>query len=648
MKTPQFSKKESSLQKPVQSKGKHIFVYIRRSTRNKQELSLQRQDDNAKETILQAWYDPNEVEYYIESMTAYNGVKVENGIVSRRRTEFTRMLSDIDNSPIPVVLLTYEDSRLSRNDPDTAEILARLFWEYEKNKRNIEKIVFNGGEIWDGKSDKWTVKQRLLDRYKESDTIWKRSSKATLRELRRGRYILSTPVGINRLKWETKEEKAIWIITGLEINEKMPFILRAWEMKADWKSKIEINRYLAKNSIKIWNTFEQYFKTYVYMGYYPDPETGELLKMKFAQWKAPIPEKLWYEVQETLWVRRVSKYGDKQKDDIISYLMKWEQDTKKAYSFTAEYPKWKYISFKSNALGGFNKSEIKTIQECLPQIIWKLSDIFYHLSWADLLIERNRMAKKNEIRMVNGLCVISIPKTKKEIELERLNKKERLLCGDILWNEKKELEKDYAEIESRPMGWPEYLKKRKLDIRKREIESIEEAKKRAEKSIKDSLRTLWNKESFIEQEEKELELEKFQKIKEEKEKEKSEIPLKYAKLNYPADIAQMAISEIDREITSIDLEITKLSESTDIEQFLDRIPEVLIKIFELCRKVLSSKEIKDMKDEIYKLIEITTFELSVSTKKELTVKLFEGLEDVLKLKNKIWLPELDSNQWPTG
>lgn len=34
------------------------------------------------------------------------------------------MLNDIDKSSLPVTILTYEDSRLSRNDPDTNEILA--------------------------------------------------------------------------------------------------------------------------------------------------------------------------------------------------------------------------------------------------------------------------------------------------------------------------------------------------------------------------------------------------------------------------------------------------------------------------------------------------------------------------------------------
>lgn len=106
---------------------KSIFVYIRRSTTNKQELSLQRQEDDARETIRKNGYDTNEVEYYIESRSAYDGVKEKNGIFTRKRTEFTRMLADIDKTKELITILAYEPSRLSRNQVDEMEITERLF-----------------------------------------------------------------------------------------------------------------------------------------------------------------------------------------------------------------------------------------------------------------------------------------------------------------------------------------------------------------------------------------------------------------------------------------------------------------------------------------------------------------------------------------
>ena len=143
--------KPSSIRTPLQSttkSGKNIFVYIRRSTTNKQELSLQKQEDNARETLERNGFHENDVEYYIESKTAFNKVRVDDGKVIERRKEFDRMLKDIDSSSEPVTILTYEHSRLSRNDYDNQAILDRLFNEYkDRTKGSIEKIMFNDGEI---------------------------------------------------------------------------------------------------------------------------------------------------------------------------------------------------------------------------------------------------------------------------------------------------------------------------------------------------------------------------------------------------------------------------------------------------------------------------------------------------------------------
>ena len=657
MKTPQAWKAKPSLfskkKENIISDWKHIFVYIRRSTTNKQELSLQRQDDNAKETIIQAGFNPNDVEYYIESKSAYAWVKVKDGNVMRRRTEFTRMLWDIDRSPVPIILLTYEDSRLSRNDPDTNEILARLFWEYEKDKCNIDKIIFNGGEIWTGKSNKGDIKQRLLDRYKESLKISERSHKANLRELRNQRYILSTPVWINRLSESEKGENFKWLVT----NEKMPIILKAWEMKSEYKSKREIDNYLKKYWIELWDTHEKYFRKHIYMGYHVDPENWELLPMKFASWKAPIPEKLWYKVQETLWVRRVSKYWDKQEWDILSYLLKWEEDIKKSRSFSVEYPKWKYRSYKSNAYWGFNKSETKIIKEFLPQIIWKIADLFYGLSELHKNIDSERLAKWSEVRLSNWKVSIFVKKNKKELLSENQERRKDLLLINSITEEEVKIK---TELQNSPLWIQDIWEVKEgeifnsilkslntdnfgkaLDLRRRMnyIETIKDWRITAEEQLKASLTTLGNKQSFKEKDERIVELQKLQKEKIKKEQQRDSTPMELAALRYPYEYVEKVVSWIDQDIKELDKNIERLSQNSSIEEFLDKIPEVITKIFELCSKALSNQEISAIKDEVIKLVEITTFELSVSTKKELKVKLFEGLEDVLKLKNKEWLPK---------
>lgn len=251
--------KPSSIRTPLQSttkSGKNIFVYIRRSTTNKQELSLQKQEDNARETLERNGFHENDVEYYIESKTAFNKVQVNDGKVVKRRKEFDRMLKDIDKSTESVTILTYEHSRLSRNDYDDQAILDRLFNEYhDPTKGSIAKIMFNNGEIWDRKTRPGYVKDALNRSYTESETIGYRAQTGMVRQLKNGRYILKTPLGIDRLK---NGEQA------LKINEKMPFIKKAWEMKADLASNREITEYLSEHDIEINTGLSTLFQTLIY------------------------------------------------------------------------------------------------------------------------------------------------------------------------------------------------------------------------------------------------------------------------------------------------------------------------------------------------------------------------------------------------
>lgn len=708
------------IKQPLQSvtkTGKPIFVYIRRSTTNKQELSIQRQEDNARETIEQAWFNPDEVEYYIESMTAYNGVKVKNWVVKRRRIEFTRMLHDIDSSPLPVTLLTYEDSRLSRNDPDTNEILARLFWEYEPEKKNLEKIIFNGGEVWTDKSNKWDVKQRLLDRYKESLKISERSSKATLRELRKWRYILSTPVGIDRLKSGE---------SFLVLNEDMPYVKKAWEMRADGVDKKTIVKFLSKQSIKIGDTFEQYFQTLIYTWNWIDPESGELIPQFFEWWKGnwPISMDLFNRVQKTLIKntgrKAVSKWWEKQGNHLFENLLKWEDDELWVKKFTVDFktkPNGKvYLSFKSNANWWFNKTEIKIIKVIfdffereLDKLIIKFykdiainRDLKIEELWKEKLFQIESLSGKlnsdSIIKDIGEFLSKNEPEVRREIIewlwkftiwLNWINEQNKILSQEnqnqldtywkinkLLWfvmteDEKKKFGDDMTElwtiffiyqrsvfleyiIESPDLLFDSIKKEAFLE----EYESYKEDRVlfeelmprlfyrvMREKSFmifSEMVRSKWKVEDISNiQHDREIEKERLKKRKDEKETENKDRRLKLIDL-----LSRWAITDEDfllakeqmvRDMENLEASITWLSESTDIEDFLHRLPEILSKIFELSSKTLSEADSRGVKDDFFKLIELTIFELSISTKKELQVKLFEGLEDVLKLKNNVWL-----------
>ena len=86
--------------------------------------------------------------------------------------------------------------------------------------------------------------------------------------------------------------------------------------------------------------------------------------------------------------------------------------------------------------------------------------------------------------------------------------------------------------------------------------------------------------------------------------------------------------DTEKEIREIESQIDSLSESTNMEEYLDRLPEILQNLHELSSRVLTEAEYGDMRNDIKQLIEIVSHELILSDKKELKVKLFEGIESI--------------------
>jgi flagellin-specific chaperone FliS len=88
-----------------------------------------------------------------------------------------------------------------------------------------------------------------------------------------------------------------------------------------------------------------------------------------------------------------------------------------------------------------------------------------------------------------------------------------------------------------------------------------------------------------------------------------------------------AVESKKTEIKTIENKIQILSQSGEIEHFIDVLPDILAKTFELSQKAIMDQDFEQSREDIMKLIEITTFELTVNTKKELRIKLFDWLED---------------------
>lgn len=622
--------KPSSIRTPLQSttkSGKNIFVYIRRSTTNKQELSLQKQEDNARETLERNGFHENDVEYYIESKTAFNKVRVDDGKVIERRKEFERMLKDIDNSSEPVTILTYEHSRLSRNDYDSQAILDRLFNEYkDRTKGSIEKIMFNDGEIWDKDTKDSNVKHALLRAYTESETIGYRAQTGMMRQLKNGRYILKTPLGIDRIK---NGEQA------LKINEKMPFIKKAWEMKADLASNREITEYLKEHDIEINTGLSTLFQTLIYAWFWIDPETWELVEQKFVWWKPPISWELYQKVQEALKKSTEKnshsfKYGSKQEWGVIAKLLKWEEDNDKRFSM--EKAKWKYASYKSNAFWGFNMSERKILMAFCSGPLLEITRMYLKI-----------VMDAKQAFLSQYFQVLSTKLQKISDEAEKKIPKERLQEIKEYLDQEGNSSKSFAEIsqdlkcsDEDSVSFDEM--QLKADEIMDQLNSI--SKKQAKELIKQLILKHTLKDYESDKIKKQNQIKKLEREIEEKERDIRDA-LKNAVFDIRIDreILNEAVQDKKNEINIIKGKIEDLSQETEIEWFIDALPDILVKTFELAEKAFTDQDFEQSREDIMKLIEITTFELTINTKKELRIKLFDWLASFEKVDFRLWLAQ---------
>lgn len=95
------------------------------------------------------------------------------------------------------------------------------------------------------------------------------------------------------------------------------------------------------------------------------------------------------------------------------------------------------------------------------------------------------------------------------------------------------------------------------------------------------------------------------------------------------EIYAEAVVDVEKDIKLIDEQINELSEGSDMEMYLRRLPKVLTETFELMGNMLHEAKNTDKRDDLFKLVELTTFELTVNNKKELKVKLFDVLDSLI-------------------
>ena len=578
------------LQKTTKS-GRTIFAYMRRSTTKKEQASsLPQQEEMIEYIANELWIDIENIKPYIESKSWYE---------NRKRPEWNKMLGVIDSLKEPCIILCRDTSRLSRNPKDNLAIADRMFCD--NDFKNIWQKIWNiyfldGMKVveWNEKTEKKYVADTLHQNYTDSIENKSKCIWGVLSKLNMWEFPYCPPHWLSRvnkdgLKRMSRSEK-----TTLMQDGEMPFIYHAFEMKAKWRTAKEICQYLKQyGNIHISGKVlvETLFANTVYKWVYTEKTTGTLFdKIKFWEGKPPIDPALWERANANI-NKRGYGFGEWQAEHIAQWILKHESG-KSLYMYKA---KGKYNAYQTEIKGenGKRKSiwimESKLVKEFLNKAIPKISLIYY------LICEDTKKdIAKASIEMM------------KEVILE--------------WKEWQKQENKQEAIEER-------------------IVVSEDTKKEA---IEMASNMLWNLLFNTSTERfgsilnidhtargiKEVSIKEFEQQKKKLQEEKMCIDKKALRLWYGADVANEMKQDVENEIQDIETQIELLSESSNIEEYLYRMPEILLDLHELSSRVLSEADYEGMRNDIKQLIEITSHELILNNKKELKIKLSDVLESL--------------------
>lgn len=704
-------KKKQSLSKDEGT----IFAYLRRSTKKEEQRdSKEKQNDCIDIMARDLWIEIEDIRIFEDDFTWFK-ITTRNGTPVTKRPWYKALMEEIDKCKKPCILLVYDVSRLARNIPDGTIICEKLWLHGNINKRRIEYIRFYDGTQWDNKTQEKDIYSAFLEANSYSSALAKKKQDSNIASLIRG----IMPKTIKAPPWLINTDK------GMKENEYMPHIRKAFEMKAEWRLEKEISKYLSLYgiNIKTWNLMTLLWSKTQYIWEYTHPKTWEVFEnLKFTSWNTAISRDLWDRTHKRIG-KKAGGYGEWQQGDIIRELLKWGHDKDKAFS--VELKKGKFKSYKSNAYGGFNRTELKILKEFLRTIPEKIVDLYIELEksfyaseyykekYQDRLNELGKIEppKEHAVKLQDRLASMSqtdreyweeilerhnlISKritalrfgkeetaydalTGEEIEEEIINyiKEETLYIYGKEGSIAKKLTEALLRWEDIEYPMTAEMKKREktmiLKIRKaqktkkfqdysRELEeweikvlemfgdhNTEEWKNTRiserniyttqRKEVADIFAKYLQEISWVGKEEKEWRENQGKSLENDIKKKSQSVKTKHSKLidlftswditKEDFDIGKEKMEEEKKEIETLEKELESISGSSDIEEFFNRLPDILWKTFELSSKVLSNAEIQGMKADILKLMEICTFELEINTKKELKIKLFEGLEDL--------------------
>lgn len=578
-----------------------IFAYLRRSTsKTEQSESLIQQEDGIDSIVKKLWFEKENIMYFAETYS---------GFENKKRKKWWEMIKEIDRAKEPCILITRDLSRLSRNPTDSLEIMNRLYGD-NKNKRKIDKIIYLDYEMTKEitkEFDKEELHKKLSAWYYDSLDTRRKSIWWIILKLEKGEFPYRAPKGLDN-----------YVVTWKRIlkqNDKMPFVVRAFEMKAEWKNHKEISKYLLKyGDIKLSDRelSDRLFKNTVYIGEYTEKNTGLYFNsICFFEWKAPINLVLWEKVQKSLW-RKISQYWEWQYWDILAGKLRTENGKRMSkYLAKGKYPNYK------NTIEKIHISEKVILRSFVEHItIWLRNAITEHESNAYIVTDNKKAnAIFEDLFLIKWVTVEEKEQKALLYNTGKISEEEYM----SIWKVKPDTKENRYAICSR---YKMVLKESWL-IQECEGEFINFHQKMTFAYIKLGLLQKYKDQNLNEIKFNANKIADLITKKEDIENEIISFSRSAIKMGYSKDLTEKAIITMQNDIKRIENDIQIYSENSDTEKYLKRLPEVLWKIFELMEQALFKEDLIGIEDDLLKLIDLTTFELTVNEKKELKIKLFD-------------------------
>ncbi len=619
------------------SKDTSIFAYLRRSTnKEEQRESLIQQEDGIGSIVKRLKFEKEKVRVFGETFS---------GFENKKRKEWTKMIEEINKEKSPCILLTRDLSRLSRNPTDTQTIMNMLYWD-NKQRQTIEKIIYinmEGTEEITKETDKEEVHKKFSAGYYDSLDTRRKSIGWILLKLENWEFPYAAPKGLGHIIHEGRRI--------LKQNNKMPFIIKAFEMKMVGITHKEISKYLQEvGGIKLWERElnDRLFSNKVYIGEYTEKNTWiSFSNLQFFECETPIPMALWQWVQNNKGKKKGS-YGLQQEKYHLRSVLRTENGRRLSW-YTQ-----KWTSQYKNTVEGIHVSEKWLIEEFMSflrgaivkKIIWiKVNELF-----ADRGLKGSKFILAIEKLLFNhatssGIEVaFRLPFEKNELKIDIKNP------DDISWILERLFEWSTLDFE-----WLDPVKEKWVLFLGAKCSNDDDL----EKQISDWYTLVWwiwrnfvsmigllqenitkifmtstqdvrkGQEALL----KDLESQKH-KIEEQSKLMMTNF-LKSGSIEGMEDVIKEQIEEGKKRIAEINNKIENLMNQKDSQIFLERIPNILRKTFELSEKLLTNGENRILREDIYELIMLTTFELKIKKKKALEIELLWPVRQVLFGENAV-------------